>query len=347
MYTVRSELQRTADAAALAGASAMYSPEATLGNQVYSLCPDPLVARQQARLYANRNPRGNTPLDVYLNASNAADGDIVIGELTVPWNQSESLNSFSDSPNTVFVRISMTDDHPNGPGSLFFARALGMDRFQMVASAAATVWYPALLPFATSEKNWQSLADGGAGDLLTHSDKSISFGIKPGAYGVPEIVMFPGNWDGSDEMPPGNFGIIQVGPAGDELTVLRGQIDKGPSQTDLDFHGGFLEGGQTIPGRTGIKSSAKHAFLGGRADGREFAGMLGEVRTLPIYETASGNGDNAVFRLSRFVIVRILAIKIDSRWRYQRMDTEGEEITAVLAQPVQELGKLVQTRLTR
>ena len=75
--------------------------------------------------------------------------------------------------------------------------------------------------------------------------------------------------------------------------------------------------------------------------------MLGEVRTLPIYEFATGNGENATFKLWRFEIVRIMAIKIDSRWRYERKDSEGEEITAVRAQPVNELGKLIQTRLTR
>ncbi len=52
--------------------------------------------------------------------------------------------------------------------------------------------------------------------------------------------------------------------------------------------------------------------------------MIGQIRTLPIYNDVQGNGDNAIYTLSRFVVVRIMAVRIDKRWRTQRFDTERQ-----------------------
>ena len=41
-----------------------------------------------------------------------------------------------------------------------------------------------------------------------------------------------------------------------------------------------------------------------------------------------------------------MAVKIDDRWRTQRYDTEGEEITAIRVQPVTEVEDLVHVKLT-
>jgi hypothetical protein len=202
------------------------------------------------------------------------------------------------------------------------------------------------LPFATSQSNWDSLATGGWGDYFAHDPGAISFGVTPQDDGIPEIVMFPGGWDGQG-MPPGNFGIIEVGPSGEVLTNLRRQIDRGPSLADINFHGGSLAAADSIPGRTGIKSATKTALLGGYADGVNFAGMIGQIRTLPLYSAVQGNGENAVFTVSQFVIVRILAVRIDRRWRTQRFDTQGNDITGMVAQPLTNDSDVLHTRLVR
>lgn len=344
--TAKGQLQRTADAAALAGASAIYVPQTTTTDEVYALAPKLTEARYSAQTFAaSNNVMARSPF-IDLNASNQPDGDIILGRLDRYWDQSEPLDPYSDMPNSVQVTVRLADDTENGSLALYFARALGVTSTELQATATATVWYPALLPFATSESNWQSLGSGGAGDHFAHDPDSISFGVDNTADGVPEIVMFPGDWDGQD-MPPGNFGIIQIGPEGDVLTNLRRQIDRGPSLSDIDYHGGSLRADEQMPGHTGIKSSTKHAFLGGWADGTEFAGMIGQVRTLPIYKGASGNGANANFTLSRFVLVRILSIRIDTRWRIDRYDSEGDEITGVVAQPLTDRSDVLQSRLTR
>ncbi|MHB8861387.1 MAG: pilus assembly protein TadG-related protein [Pirellulaceae bacterium] len=346
MCAVKCQLQRTADAAALAGASSVYLPTSATMNEVYALAPELSQARYVAQEFARVNQVATKDAYIDLNLSNQLDGDIVLGRLNRYWDSSELLNVNSDMPNSVQVTVCLSDNTQNGSLALFFGRALGVTKASLRATATATVWYPALLPFATSESNWQSLSTGGWGDRYTHDPDSISFGVTSAGDGIPEIVMFPGDWDGK-AMPPGNFGIIEVGPSGDVLTNLRRQIDRGPSLADLDYHGGSLASSDSIGGRTGIKSSTKTAMLGGTADGVDFAGMIGQVRTLPVYSDVQGNGENAVYTLSRFVAVRIMAVRIDKRWRTQRYDTEGNEITGIVAQPLTNKSDLLQTRLVR
>lgn len=342
----KGQLQRSADASALAGASAIYLPASANMDEVYALAPDLTQARHEAQKFAGSNQVATRTPFVALNPENQPDGDIVLGRLNRYWDPTESLNVYSDMPNCVQVTIALSDDTRNGSLALFFGRALGVTKASIEATATATVWYPALLPFATSESNWQSLAAGGWGDHFAHNPNSVSFGVKQQGDGISEIVMYPGDWDGQD-MPPGNFGIIEVGPSGDELTNLRRQIDRGPSLSDMNHHGGSLISSETVPGRTGIKSSTKTAMLGGTADGTTFAGMIGQVRTLPIYSDVQGNGDNAVYTLSRFVVVRVMAVRIDNRWRTQRFDTEGEDITGMVAQPLTNGSDVLRTRLVR
>ena len=347
LCVVRTELQRTADVGALGGAGALYRPTATLASAGYYLPPDPTAARQAARQIVRQNPTGGRLVDVDLNLANAPAGDIVIGQLVNPADQSGTLDATASTPNTVCVRVPLTMDGMNGAVQLFFARMLGIESTDMSASAMATIWYPALLPFATSEDNWNTLGSGGAGDEYAYQPGSGSFGVVGGSDGVAEIVMFPGPWDDGSEVPPGNFGVIQIGPEGSVLTALRRQIDQGPSVHDMASHGGRLEAGDLVPGETGLKSSTKHAFLGGYVDGRDFSGILSRVRQLPLYESVSGNGANATYTLARFVAVRVMAINIDGRWRTQSGDTEGEEIEGIRVQPVTETEDLVKVQLVR
>jgi Flp pilus assembly protein TadG len=342
----KSQLQRTADASALAGASAIYLPTSANMNEVYALAPELSQARNEAQAFAGINQVASRDPFVGLNPSNLPDGDIVLGRLDRYWDRTETLNVDSDMPNSVQVVVTLSDETQNGSLALFFGRALGVTKTSIEATATATVWYPALLPFATSESNWQSLSAGGWGDYFAHDPDSLSFGVERRGDGIPEIVMYPGDWDGAD-MPPGNFGIIEVGPSGDELTNLRRQIDRGPSLSDMNHHGGSLISSEKVPGRTGIKSSTKTALLGGTADGTTFAGIIGQVRTLPIFSDVQGNGDNAEYTLSRFVPMRVMALRIDNRWRTERFDTEGEDITGMIAQPLTNRSDLLQTRLVR
>ncbi len=347
LCTVRTELQRTADAGALAGAAAIYHPVATLTSATYSLPPDPGQARHEARQFVQENPGAARSLDVDLNWPNDSSGDIVVGRLFYPADHTEPLDTTFDPPNTVRVRVALTADSVNGVVPLFFTRVLGIADVEAGATATATVWYPALLPFTTSTANWESLATGGGGDQFAYQPGRGSLGVGAGPDGVPEIRMFPGPWNGEGDLPPGNFGVIKIGPSGLVINTLRRQIDMGPSQADMEVHGGQLTGGDEVAGRTGLKSSSKHAFLGGYTDSRNFGGILGRVRQLPLYERAVGNGNNCVFTLSRFVMVRVMAIKMNGRWRTDYRDTEGDDIEGIAVQPITDATDLIQVQLSR
>lgn len=342
----RTELQRSADAAALAGAAAMYRPEGELESEWYHLSPEPSLARIEARRFVRVNPAVGRPIDVDLNHANVSGGDIVVGHLNYPPDHSESLDAAFDPPNTVHVTIPLSDEHENGSIGLFFARVIGINNADSKASATATVWYPSLLPFTTSRDNWSTLAQGGAGDQFAYQPGQGSLGIASGSDGIPEVVMFPGPWDG-EGLPPGNFGVLDIGGSGATLETVRRQVDAGPSVDDMQSHADGLAAGSQVPGLTGIKSSSKHAFLGGSADGRQFGGILGRPRQLPLYESVTGNGANAVFTLSRFVAVRVMALQIDGQWRTEFEDTDGEDITGVMVQPLQSSSDLIQVQLTR
>lgn len=346
LQAVRTQLQRTADASALAGVMGLYRVDANLANYAYTLTPDRLAARAEAREFVQRNPAGSVRLDVLANDANLPSGDVVLGRLYNPADRSELLDALSDTPNSVRVRVPLLSTHPNGQAATFFARILGTTGVDVSATATATIWYPALLPFATSVANWESLVTGGTGDHFSYEPGEGDFGIAPGGDGLPEIVMFPGAWGGGS-LPPGNFGIIQIGPGGDVLDVLRRQIDMGPSVSEMNHHGGMIQSGDAINGRTGIKSATKHAFLGGWADGRVYSGMLGRPRQLPLYREAHGNGSNSIFTIDRFVAVRVMAIMIAGRWRYAFSDSAGNEIEAIMVQPLIHPSDLIQVQLTR
>ncbi|MFW6125392.1 MAG: pilus assembly protein TadG-related protein [Pirellulales bacterium] len=335
-YATRTQLQAAADSGALAGAAVLYPQPDSLQQVVYTLPADVDTARSEARTFVRYHSAAGRGLDV-------TGSDVEVGRLYTPTNISEPLAVGADPPNTVKVTVPMRDGHPNGPVGLFFARVLGFQTTEVGATAMATVWYPALLPFATSVDNWESL---GADDDFAYNPGEPGFGVSTGSDGISELRMFPGPWNGQD-MPPGNFGVIEIGPGGSTMTNVRRQIDAGPSLADLDFHGGSIESGMDISGRTGLKSSAKIAFLGGTADSREFSGIVGQVRQLPLYDAAAGNGSNATFRLAGFVTVRVMALEIDGTVRTDYYDTEGNEITAIIVQPVTDVRDMVQVHLTR
>ena len=136
---VKTELQRAADSAALAGASALFEPKTSLDSSYYALSPQALLARQEARRFSNANPCDARTIDVQLNESNDASGDIVLGRLNTPWDLSEPLDTEAPVANTVSVSIRLTGSHANGPVSLFFAPVIGVVSCELSATASATV----------------------------------------------------------------------------------------------------------------------------------------------------------------------------------------------------------------
>ena len=339
LYTVKTELQAAADSASLAAAGAMYEAPTALETNTYSAPPDPYEVRHVAADYVKLNGAPGlymdgdytTPvLQVEHNHANDIDGDIVVGQLYDPSDQSSSLIPTETTPNSVLVRIHMQDGQANEPASLFFAPIMGIFEADVSVTAIATVDYPTLLPFATSDTKWNSLNTGGDGDNWDYDPGNIT----SGPDGVSEIQIFPdNNWNGNG-MPPGNFGALEIGGmAGTD--ILRSQIDLGPSASDLAYHGGTLTAGMVIPGKTGVNGDIKSAFNGGNADERVYAGILGKTRYIPLYSDVTGNGSNSQFTINKFVAVRVMAVQMTGNPK------------SIVLQPVTEINDLLGLRITR
>ncbi|MCC7291627.1 MAG: VWA domain-containing protein [Phycisphaerales bacterium] len=125
IYNTRQDLQRTADAAALA-AAAMLS-DYSEGNPIG-------VATAAAEQFtaANHVFGGDVTLD--------ADMDVVFGQASL--NSGTGQYDFVETqaaPNAVRVTVRKTADSPNGAAQLFFARVFGMNESDVSARATAVM----------------------------------------------------------------------------------------------------------------------------------------------------------------------------------------------------------------
>ena len=127
VYNVRTELQRSADAAALAAA-------ATLSD--WSMGDPRPVAVGVAQQYANLNEvlgAGVTldqESDVQFGAAHMLDS----GKYEVDWAETDPIKL-----NAVRVRLRRTSGSPSGPVPLFFANVLGVSNSDVAAQATAVM----------------------------------------------------------------------------------------------------------------------------------------------------------------------------------------------------------------
>ncbi|MCD6351381.1 MAG: hypothetical protein J7M26_04585 [Armatimonadetes bacterium] len=129
MAMAKGQLQTAADAAALAGVAMLQT----------NLDPD--SAAQAALEAASANKVLGEPVtldpdvDIVMGAYPAETGEIV------PFDDSGGVLAVPDGPVAVQVTVRRTQDSPDGPITLFFARALGLQQVNMraVATAGLTV----------------------------------------------------------------------------------------------------------------------------------------------------------------------------------------------------------------
>ena len=126
IVNAKADLQRAADAGAIAGAIAL--SHAGLSENSFD------VARAAAKDYVERNPvMGKTvTLDTQI--------DVEFGRAT--YNSQAAKYGFApttDTPEAVRVRVRMSESSPNGPLSLIMARVMGFNETGVEAVATATI----------------------------------------------------------------------------------------------------------------------------------------------------------------------------------------------------------------
>jgi hypothetical protein len=318
LCTVRNDLQRTADAAAIAAAWELADKDGYAATQTAANLGT--NARSKAVQFAALNLVTN-------QSPGLASDDVTVGYMANPANPADPLvpTPAGMLPNAVAVRVQRSSTQ-NGQIPLFFARALGMSEASGYAQATAALVStfagfeaPAdgsnldLLPFALDEETWNALAVNGTDSYCYNpSTKTVTAGCD----GIKEVNLYP-QGTGS----PGNRGTVDIGGSNNSTADIARQILYGVSPADLAFHGGsltFTNGVLHLNGDTGISAGVKD----------ELAAIIGKPRIIPIFRTVVGPGNNADYSIVKFVGIRILAVKLTGSMSTKHVTIQPANIVA-------------------
>ena len=315
LYNVRNELQRTADATALGAARELVNDDRLKVNASSAWMND---VRDEAVSYAAINKvYGNTP-SISTNSGNSIDGDLVIGYLNDSTDLTELLKVDDESRfNSVQVRI-RRDGTLNGPVQLFFGQLLGLTSSDLGATATATLQdgvtgfrvtensvNAGLLPFALHIDDWNDLLNlvSTTGDSYGMNDDGNVVGSGDSIF---ELNLYPGA--GASQLPPGNFGTVDIGSPNNSTADLSRQILEGVNESDMSyFDNNELklgpDGTLLLNGDTGLSAGIKD----------ELEAIKGMPRTIPLFNNVSGNGNNSMYTIVGFAGIRILNVKLTGK----------------------------------
>ena len=277
LLNIRTELQSAADAAALAAVRELV-PNA-IGEQ------DTNKVKATARTYAQGNMNNSS---FKIN-----DADIQIGRYD-PSKIYSKVSFLSGGPYDT-VRITVRRDHTaNSAVRLYFARVIGIPECDVSATATAVlprtgVFHvgDGVLPFAVTTKVWDN-ADFGD-QFTTYGDKVVD------AYG---------------KTIPGNRGTVDIGKSNNSTSDASDQILKGLRQSDLDalYAGGRIPNNKYIDTALPITVQADPGLSSGLKSAVQ--AIHGQLRYMPIYESAGGNGNNAQYQIVKWGQVKV----VSSNW---------------------------------
>ncbi len=298
LNVVDSELQRSADAAAMAATWKLldYQPPASSVNSSAVT-----MVEYTARQYAGLNA-------IAKSAPALGVEDAQVGHLAYPFSTSGSLSFSTPSNfNAVQIRVRRSDEQ-NGSVALFFARAMGRTSASLEAVATAAflnnvIGFRApqdgsnveILPITVYEQTWNGLLAGTLG-ADQYAYNSSTGAVASGTDGIKEIVLYPDK-TGS----PGNCGTVDIGGAGNSTEVLSRQIRHGLNKDDLAYYGGQFtlnnaERKIHLAGDTGMSAAIKD----------DVRSLIGSVKVIPVYESVVNPGNTAQYTIVKWVAVRIM-----------------------------------------
>jgi hypothetical protein len=317
LAVAQSELQRSADAAAMAATWELIDQSALMGDS------DEVLALNNARTTAEEFAGFNRVLQ---RTPGLATDDVEIGYLADPTDASAALDlSGQHLPNAVHVRVSRTSGQ-NGEVPFFIARILGIESIATEADATAALLsnfrgfrIPSdgsnleILPLALDEETWINMLCGAGGDCWRWDEESQC--VRPGSDGKREMNLYP-----LDTGAPGNRGTVDIGSSNNSTNDIARQVVHGISPSDLEHHGGKLEfddnGELALNGDTGISAGIKD----------ELASIIGKKRIIPIFIRVEGPGNNAMYTINAFAGVRIMEVKLTGAPSQKRVMIQPETV---------------------
>ena len=306
LLTARNELQRSADAAALAGGWELLDKSSPSGASPAELLKENAI--RVAGQYASYNAVTN-------EAPALSVQDTEVGYIANPLDPTSPfvLNS-AFMPNAIRVRVQKTSLQ-NGEVPLFFAKVIGQDSAAAQAEATAALMTNiggfripsdgsnlAILPFALDLDTWNDMLAGGGEDEYRYNPDTGN--VTSGTDNIREVNLYP-QGTGS----PGNRGTIDIGGSNNSTSDLARQIVHGISHEDMAnpdmaHHNGELKlddnGELELNGDPGISAGIKD----------ELASIIGKPRIIPVFSQVASNGNNAQYTIVKFVGVRVLDVKL-------------------------------------
>lgn len=339
MYNVRADLQRTADAAALAGASAFTTDDmmrvrmGTGGSSV--LAAVTASSTSLTHQYAGLN------LSLGASSSDLLSADIVIGWLLLNNDTSEVIHTNPQPKDFNAVGVTTRRSQgANGAHTLTFASLMGFSSTELGAWAVAvfddrvsglTVTDGAtdVMPLSMSRAAFdQDLGSGG--DQYAWDDATSS--VSGTSDGIREIRIYPYPLSGSGYSEgDGNFGMLNIGTGNQGVEAERDQIEYGTPASDfeleigtsqMDFSVGGSANSYDITGSPGLEATLES----------ELANRIGDVVGIFLHDGVILSGANATYTIADIRYVRIMAVKL----------TGQPSLRGVFVQPVSFVGSEVQ-----
>jgi hypothetical protein len=308
LYVARSELQRAADSAALAGAS-VYVENA-------GLIQDPNLAQiacERAQQFSLENWTQGAPTGL--------DGaDVIAGALDLTDPHGDLDTSGLQRFNAVQVLVRRTAGSANGSVAYSFARIFGYTDGGVVAGATAalddrfsgytqTEQYGLLVPFTINKDTFAQMLASGPDDFsYDHPNDQVL----PNPDGVREVDLYPyrQNADGGGNQGAGNFGLLNIGTGNQGDAVIEMQIREGVPPADLELEIGTSEidfvddYGQpetyNITGSPGLKTTLEDAV----------ETRTGQIIGFFLHDLVTMSGQNAVYRIVGLRFGRVMHIDL-------------------------------------
>jgi Putative Flp pilus-assembly TadE/G-like len=329
---VKSDLQRSADAAVLAGVMDLIPDE----NGVQNFDRARQIAVEYANLNMGFEPQTDPSTGDLSYQFKVLPGDIVTGKYDPSSINGRGPLSLDTSSLVLHDTMQITlrrDNSANSPVTLFFAQLFGVKDQSLSVTSAAVLRKPTsmraggdILPFALPLEFWNQLELGE--ELSIYNDNKIEDG-----YGNQVTVL-----DATGNRVPGNWGTVDIGPENNSTKALGEQILYGLKQSDIDalYDSGRIPTNLEIP--LPFYAQADPGLSAGIKD--DVIAIHGQTRLIPIYDSLSsthlssnGGGNNAEFHVVRWGEVKVL----DSHW-------QGNKNTKILARKTYTYNRAIRPR---
>lgn len=326
LAVARNELQRTADAAAMAACWELI--EANPPNQTQDLSQEVTNARSVAVQFVASNKVCNSAPAITQNVANSSTGDVVIGYMANP-TQAGSTMTFGvvNQYNAVQVLVQRSGAK-NGDVPYFFGGIFGVNGHAATAQATAAVLKnfsgfqapsdgsnTGILPYALDKQTWDAMLAGTGQDSFSYNPTTKT--VTSGSDGVLEVNLFP-QGTGS----PGNRGTVDIGGANNSTADIARQIVDGISPQDFQALGKPLtlssSGTLSLNGDTGISAGVKD----------ELASIIGQPRIIPIFSQVTSPGNNADYTIVQFAGVRIVEVVLTGKMSSKRVMIQPAKMVA-------------------